>query len=95
MLTKDKREQFEQILSSLFIWWCEHDERKNEHRFIHIMLEVMELAELFGGEKDEMFAINHNAHCRVCGRSTIDVDTYIENIRLGDILRGVNIDGGE
>lgn len=92
MLTSEKRSQFEGLLACMFMLMCEHGDKKHEVVFLHVIFEIMAVAEKFGASKEEMLAINHNAHCRVCGKPVIDVDKYIENLKLYDILGDIKIE---
>lgn len=90
-MNEEKRKQFGELLYSIGALCHENFGTEREFLSIHIMLEIMRLAEDMGAEKWEIFTINHNAQCRISGKEQVDVDKHIETCKLIDILHDVKI----
>jgi hypothetical protein len=90
-MDKNHREAFHNILLGLHLMFHESFGTEREYNIMHIILEVQRLSEKLGAERHEYMGILVNVGLAIQERPLIDIDKYIEDMKLYEILRDVNL----
>jgi hypothetical protein len=61
----------------------------------NILLQLQQLAKLFGAEGHEFLGLHINADNWVNNRPTIDIDKYLEACKVEEILGDIKVELGE